>query len=214
MSDNMQFTKNYSDISTNSGFQFEFFCDRCGNGFRTRFQPSSTGTAPTIMEGASSLFGGVFSSASNLTERVRSATWQKAHDAAFAKAVEELRPQFMQCPHCQSWVCRKSCWNDKRGLCKKCAPDLGVEMSAAQANKGVESVWTNAQADDEAKKVAGGDWSQTVKASCPSCGAPLATNAKFCPECGEKLQVEAKCPKCGAKVQPGAKFCAECGTKV
>ena len=214
MSDDMQFTKNYSDISTNTGFQFEFFCDRCGNGFRTRFQASSTGTASTIMEGASSLFGGVFNSASNLTEKVRSATWQKSHDAAFARAVEELRPQFMQCPHCQSWVCRKSCWNDKRGLCKKCAPDLGVEMSAAQASKGVEAVWTNAQVDADDKQTASGDWSQTVKASCPSCGAPLANNAKFCPECGAKLQVEAKCPKCGAKLLPGAKFCAECGTKV
>jgi predicted amidophosphoribosyltransferase len=68
--------------------------------------------------------------------------------------------------------------------------------------------------DDEVKKVAGGDWSQTVKASCPSCAAPLATNAKFCPECRVKLQTEAKCAKCGAKLQPGARLCAEYGTKV
>ena len=27
-----------------------------------------------------------------------------------------------------AWVCRKSCWSTKRGLCKGCAPDLGVEM--------------------------------------------------------------------------------------
>jgi hypothetical protein len=92
------------------------------------------------MDGASSLFGGIFNSALNLTERVRSAAWQKAHDEAFAKAAEEQRPQFRQCPHCQAWVCSKSCWNDKRGLCKNCAPDLGVEMSAAQASKGIEAV--------------------------------------------------------------------------
>ncbi|MGD0005513.1 MAG: hypothetical protein ABSE06_14925 [Anaerolineaceae bacterium] len=46
------------------------------------------------MDGARSLFGGIFNSVLNLTERVRSATWQKAHDEAFAKAAEELRPQF------------------------------------------------------------------------------------------------------------------------
>jgi hypothetical protein len=98
MSENMQFTKNYSDISTNSGFQFEFFYDRSGNGFRTRFQPSSTGTASTIMEGASSLFGGVFSSASNLTESVRSATWQKAHDAAFCQSGRRIAPAIHAVP--------------------------------------------------------------------------------------------------------------------
>jgi len=68
--------------------------------------------------------------------------------------------------------------------------------------------------DDEDKKVAGGDWSQTIKASCLSCGAALATNAKFCPECGAKLQTKVKCAKCGAKLQPGARLWAECGTKV
>jgi len=30
MSDKIAFTKNYSDLSTNQGFQFEFYCDRCG----------------------------------------------------------------------------------------------------------------------------------------------------------------------------------------
>jgi len=39
MSANIQFTKNYSDHSTDTGFQFEFFYDRCGNGFRTHFEP-------------------------------------------------------------------------------------------------------------------------------------------------------------------------------
>ena len=34
----IQFTKNHSDHSTDRGFQFEFFCDKCGNGYMTRFQ--------------------------------------------------------------------------------------------------------------------------------------------------------------------------------
>ena len=45
MSERIEFTRNYSDLSTNQGFQFEFKCDRCGTGYRTRFQGSIVGTA-------------------------------------------------------------------------------------------------------------------------------------------------------------------------
>ena len=51
-------------------------------------------------------------------------------------------------------------------------------------------------------------------ASCPKCGASVAQNAKFCPECGEKMGAaqnnEVICPSCGQKTQKG-KFCQECG---
>ena len=36
------FTRNHSDLSTDAGFQFEFFCDCCGNGFKSTFVPSTT----------------------------------------------------------------------------------------------------------------------------------------------------------------------------
>ena len=36
------FTRNHSDHSTEAGFQFEFFCDCCGNGFKSTFVASST----------------------------------------------------------------------------------------------------------------------------------------------------------------------------
>src|ERR1700748_2657809 len=35
------FTDNYQDRSTNDGYQFEFFCRRCGNGYRSSFQASA-----------------------------------------------------------------------------------------------------------------------------------------------------------------------------
>ena len=41
----IQFTKNHSDHSTDKGYQFEFFCDRCGNGFMSEFKASVTGYA-------------------------------------------------------------------------------------------------------------------------------------------------------------------------
>ncbi len=126
--DSIQFSRNYTDHSTDKGFQFEFFCDRCGNGFRTRFKPFALGTVSSALDIASGLFGGIVGQAADVSERVRSSSWQRAHDQAFIDAANELRPSFVQCPRCSSWVCRKSCWNNKKGLCKECAPDLGVHM--------------------------------------------------------------------------------------
>lgn len=54
--------------------------------------------------------------------------------------------------------------------------------------------------------------SQTTK--CPKCGNSLPVNAKFCLECGTKIEVLAEnemiCPSCGKKT-PKGKFCMECG---
>ncbi|MBN2555174.1 MAG: zinc ribbon domain-containing protein [Anaerolineales bacterium] len=213
MSDPIQFVNNYTDLSTDTGFQFEFLCDRCGNGTRTSFRAWAVGAVSSALDTASSVFGGIFSSAADVGERVRTAAWEKAHDEAFAEAVEQVRPSYRQCPRCSSWVCAESCWNEKRGLCKECAPDLSVEMSAAQASRSVEEVWAHAKMSAEDKKLSEGNWRETIVASCPECGAPQATNAKFCPECGAKLKSGAHCTQCGAELQPGAKFCAECGAK-
>ena len=80
MSQKISFTRNYSDLSTQRGFQFEFNCDRCGTGYRTHFKPFTLGTvagALTRPEGsAASLQDGRGS-------RTRAfAAWEKAHDAA------------------------------------------------------------------------------------------------------------------------------------
>lgn len=214
MSNKIEFVRNYNDLSTDKGFQFEFFCDRCGTGYRTRFKASVTGTISNAIDTASDLFGGILGRASTLSSRVHSAAWEKAHDGAFEEAVKELKPDFIQCPRCSTWVCRKSCWNTKRGLCKDCAPDLGVEMSAAQASRSVEEVWAHAKMSEEDKKLSEGNWRETVRASCPECEAPLATNAKFCPECGAKLKTASNCPGCGYKLTAKAKFCPECGEKL
>ena len=214
MSDTIEFVSNYHDHSTDKGFQFEFVCNRCSTGYRTPFKASVTGVVSSALGAASSIFGGILGNAADVSERVRSASWQKAHDDALAEAIRELKPQFVQCPRCSVWVCRKSCWNTKRGLCKNCAPDLGVEMSAAQASRSVEEIWAHAAMAEEDKKLGKENWRETVRATCPTCEAPLAVNAKFCPECGTKLKGAEKCGKCSAKLTPGAKFCPECGEKV
>jgi membrane protease subunit (stomatin/prohibitin family) len=146
-------------------------------------------------------------------DRVHSLAWEKAHDEAFQAAIREIQPDFIQCPRCSTWVCRKSCWSNKQGLCKECSPDLGVEMAAAQASRSVEEVWAHAAMAETDKKLGKENWRETIRASCPQCEAPLAANAKFCPECGTKLKAEQHCQECGAKLAPKAKFCADCGTK-
>jgi membrane protease subunit (stomatin/prohibitin family) len=149
-----------------------------------------------------------------MSERVKSATWQKARDEAFEEAQDEILDSFIKCPRCSKWVCKDGCWNVKRGLCKDCAPDLGVEMSAAQASRSVEEIWAHAAMSEEDKKLSKENWRETIVASCPKCGHSLEVNARFCPECGESLKKKEVCPKCNAKIQPNAKFCAECGEKV
>ncbi|HQP32241.1 MAG TPA: zinc ribbon domain-containing protein [Deltaproteobacteria bacterium] len=214
MSPKIEFTRNYSDLSTDKGFQFEFFCDSCGTGFRTHFQPSALGTVTSVLDAASSLLGGVFGKVADMGERARSVTWERAHDEAFTKAMEELKPDFTQCPRCRSWVCKKGCWNQSKGLCKMCAPDLGVEMAAAQASRTVEEIWAHSKvAAEDREMLKEESWREGLRATCPSCNSPLENNAKFCTECGAKIKAEAHCTQCGAKLAPNAKFCGECGAK-
>ena len=214
MVEHIDFVNNYEDLSTGQGFQFEFKCNRCESGYRTTFKPSLTGKVAGALDTAGSFFGGFMSRAANLGEQVRSAGWEKAHDEAFLESIQEVKHYFIQCPRCNNWVCREKCWNIKKGLCKSCSPDLGVEMAAAQSARSVEEVWAHAAMAEEDKKLGTEYWREGITATCPNCEKPLATNAKFCPECGASLKPKENCPKCGAKLQPNAKFCAECGEKV
>lgn len=214
MGDAIKFVSNYKDESTDNGFQFEFYCDRCESGFRTRFKSWAIGTISNAAETLGDMFGGVFGTARTGMEHVRSAAWEKAHDNAFENAINEIKPEFIQCPRCQKWVCRSGCWNNKKGLCKECAPDLGVEMAAAQASKSVEEVWAHAAMAEEDKKLATENWREGIRATCPKCEAPLESNSKFCPSCGAPLKEKNCCSGCGAKLTTNAKFCPECGKKV
>ena len=204
----IQFTRNNRDLSTDKGFQFEFYCDRCGNGFQTKFQASATGTVSSALDAASSLFGGFLGSAANAAHNVHSVGWEKAHDDAFARAVEEAKPNFHKCKRCGHWV-DADCWNDERGLCKDCAPDLQEEYSNIQVQAAIADAREKAATVDY---VSADKFKQTIVGTCPHCGAKLG-GGKFCPECGKPLAAEKFCIKCGAKLQEGAKFCPECGAK-
>ena len=56
--------------------------------------------------------------------------------------------------------------------------------------------------------------------TCKKCGASVASESKFCMECGEPLITETPqdtsivCPHCGGLLPHGSKFCMYCGKDV
>ena len=68
------------------------------------------------------------------------------HDHAPAgEAVQEIKPLFIQCHRCGTWVCEKICWNADKGLCKQCAPILTEELASAQATIAKDQVYDRAR---------------------------------------------------------------------
>jgi membrane protease subunit (stomatin/prohibitin family) len=206
----IQFTRNHTDHSTDKGYQFEFFCDRCGNGFMSEFKPSVTGYATGALRAASSVFGGVFGRASAGAYEIERAVQGPGHDKAFLECIEETKPQFRQCPKCTQWVCLTTCWNQARGLCYECAPDVQTEIAVAQAQSTAQQIRDKIATQDLTREL---DLTSEAAALCPLCGA-RAEGAKFCPECGKPLRPKHECPKCGTKFEATSKFCPECGQKL
>ncbi|MEO6324946.1 MAG: zinc ribbon domain-containing protein [Thermoanaerobaculia bacterium] len=204
----IEFTGNHQDLSTDKGYQFKFFCQKCGNGYMSSFQISKIGMAGSALEVASSLFGGIFGGAVSGAYQVQRAIGGPAHDSALKEAVEEIRPLFRQCTRCGQWICEPVCFNKKAQLCEGCAPDLDQEIAAAQAEAAKEQVHEKARSVDWMKAR---DVSTVSGAACPKCHANTQ-GGKFCPECGYALAQKKTC-KCGAVADGNPKFCPECGEK-
>lgn len=203
----IKFVANYEDLSTDRGYQFKFYCDKCGNGYMSRFQASITGTAGGLLRAAGGIFGGVLGGVGDAAYEVQRAVGGKAHDEALNTAVQEAKQHFKLCKRCGKWVCPEACWNEKRSLCEECAPDLDEELASAQATATKQQLIEKAQATDY---TAGIDMKRTAVGECPQCGARVQAG-KFCPECGATLVPKATCPKCGAGADQASKFCPECG---
>jgi hypothetical protein len=232
----IQFVQNYQDLSTDRGFQFKFHCDKCGNGYMTRFQTSTFGVAEAALGIASGLLGGIFNQARNAEYEIQRAVGGKAHDAALAEAVTEGKTFFHQCGRCGHWVCPEVCWNGDAGMCEACAPKFDQEMAAAHAQAKVNAA--RAQLNEKASQVdfvGNVDMSANAAlrapaqapapaqpvsppvaapagAHCTGCGAALAGDVKFCPQCGLPRKAPG-CPGCGAAIQAGTKFCGQCGAR-
>jgi hypothetical protein len=140
-----KFTQKYRDLSTDSGFQFEFLCDRCGKAHVSDLQPvkgdesylwtDNVKISPSMglgtADAGSSMPTGSASHFMNAAKdrlreeigsekRAHSAAWLKKHAAAFRRAVRNAKHHFHQCKGCGQWV-GEDCWEQERGLCKDCA---------------------------------------------------------------------------------------------
>ena len=206
----IEFTGNHEDLSTDKGYQFKFYCEKCGNGYMSSFKSSKLGVANSALQAAGGLLGGIFGRAADSAYEIQRAIGGPAHDAALREAVEEIRPLFKQCTRCGQWVCEPVCFNKKALLCETCAPDLDEEIAAAQADAAREQAFEKARSVDWLK---GRDLGKVSGASCRACGAKTE-GARFCPECGTPTAQKKTCHGCGNEVQGSPKFCPDCGQKI
>ena len=214
------FTRNYEDNSTNAGFQFTFYCDICGDGYKSSFIESETYKKGKGLRGLSrgvgvigNMVGGKLWNLGNAVERGgdilserfegQSPEWQKEHEKAFERAKNEAMQHFHRCHGCHKYVC-DACFNEDEGLCTECAPRQEVYVAKARA----EAMRRNIEDAGAAATV----WQGKIESKttiCPTCGKP-AGSGKFCNNCGASMELRV-CPQCGAKNAQGVRFCNNCG---
>src|SRR2546430_17732808 len=100
MASMVPFTNNYSDRSTREGYQFEFNCLRCGNGYASSFQHSVTGFGGRLLKLGGDLLGG------EVGQKASQFGWDAAwlrdgnpgptRDKALGKAATARRGHFQQ----------------------------------------------------------------------------------------------------------------------
>lgn len=203
------FTDNYEDESNLEGYQFNFRCERCGNGYRSPYQPDVKEKGRGLLRAAGGLLGGRLDDLAGAADEMawNRSTNSKAKDKALAAAVEAVRPHFKQCRGCGNWVCVDVCWNSEIGQCAECSPFVDDEIARARGEARSEQIRERLREADLTEDL---DLGTTKKLRCPSCEAFVA-GGKFCPECGETLDKGTFCAECGTAMAAGAKFCIECG---
>lgn len=231
----IEFVRNYTDRSTDRGYQFEFRCDHCGNGYMSSYEASLIGTAGGLLQAAGSIFGGFLGSAGNSSYEIQRAIGGPAHDRALQSAVAEVKQKFDRCRRCGEWVCKEICWNAQASQCTGCTPKYEQEMismrTQAQITETRQQLQEKAAGVDyvsgidmnpdakvslspgaaaqalpsPAPQTASGGWSKV-----PDAVVAPATGAAHCVACGGALTGGKFCPECGAAVAPVAKTCPGC----
>lgn len=83
------------------------------------------------------------------------------------------------------------------------------EYQAVQSGTPVEEFRAKGYVNESAEKV-----------KCPSCGAEVKKDSKFCSHCGEGMESEvipagqSFCSQCGVELKKNLKFCTKCGHKI
>lgn len=214
MSAEMQFANNYRDLSNQSGvdagFQFEFYCQRCSDRWRTHYKPYRSGQASGWLQKGANMFGGLLGNASSVLTGMAQAGWHTARDEAFTEAVAAGKAHFNRCGNCHHYVCAP-CFDRANGLCFNCAPNVKVAITQARARGEVQGASERANVEGQARG-AGHDVRAEMQLVCPQCRAETH-GAKFCPQCGYRMAQQVQCGGCSTALQPGTKFCTECGQR-
>lgn len=224
----IEFVRDYSDHSTDRGYQFEFRCDHCYSGFMSSYSPSMIGSAGSLLEAAGSVFGGIFGSVGNSAYDIQRAVGGPAHDRALQQAVTEVKEKFRRCQRCGKWVCKDVCWNDRASQCTGCNPKLEQEALSIRTQEQVSA--TAQQLRDKAadidytsgidmhvgtqQQVNAGGYSPQASAQNAAYGATAAaaSASRNCTSCGAALTGSKFCPECGASARPPEpKACGACG---
>ena len=126
MAEIVAFTDNIRDLSNHEGYQFEFVCERCGNGYRSPYREHQ-GEGPGPAPAASSLLGNRIQSLNNISNAAETMSYDRGtnspqKDKAMKEAVEAVKDKFKQCRGCGNWVCVPVCWNHEVGQCLTCSP--------------------------------------------------------------------------------------------
>lgn len=191
--------KNYRDLSTqasdvSAGFQFEFYCERCDETWRSPFVAYRRGQVTGWLLRGSWL----------LTEMWKSHYWTAkagrgasafadagstgAKQQALQVAIEQAKSHFNQCSACHKWV-GDECFDENTGLCVSCgkAGGQGRLEQGGSADAGSAAL------------------------ACPNCQTP-SQGGRFCHECGfDMASTHKSCPSCGATQPRSARFCGDCG---
>lgn len=214
MSTETKFASNVSDLSNatgvDAGFQFEFYCERCRDRWRTAFKPYRSAQAGGWLQKGASLFGGILGNAGSVLNSMAEAGWHSARDEAFREAVEDGKRHFNRCGNCHDYVCAQ-CFDGANGLCFDCAPNVKVAITRSRAQG--EAYSASQRANDEGQRRGlGHDVRPEMQLVCPQCRTETH-GAKFCPECGFRMGQKVQCQACPTLLEPGTKFCTECGQR-
>lgn len=172
-----------SDVS--AGFQFEFFCEKCGESSRSAFRPYRKGQITGWLSRFAFMFYDL-NKASRATGAFAEAGGGSAKAEALAEAMAAAAPMYERCEGCRKWTGRE-CWTGSS--CRDCAAK-GGSPGANTSGYGASS---------------GGG------ATCPNCQSP-SEGGRFCHECGfDMASTHKSCPACGVTLPRQARFCTDCG---
>ena len=193
---------NYRDISTplgdvGAGFQFEFFCESCGDTWKTPFKPYRAGQASGVFRRFGYLFN-EFAKISVISEYIYrlgraggtsiEVTGAKAKTGALEEAQTMAAQRYEKCSNCRTMVCA-NCYDEATQRCLKCDRAEGMGSQSGTSASASSTVCPNCQTPSQGGRFChecGFDMASTHK-SCPSCSATMSRQARFCTDCGHSF---------------------------